>query len=558
MANRRCPKCVEAGRDTGNDGGHMFLLKDKETWGCFRKDIHLSGKIHLEKEDGSSIVGTGPIKTSSATESVKEVLSYPLMREKYRGIREDTWKHYDVRCSFNEENGDLKYLYFPINEEGKLLGFHRRDVDTKGFINVGSISGHKLDLFGLDKIPKSGKKVVITEGHIDALTTFQTMYDYSKKKYGDKYKPNILSLNNGTGSLRDLNNNREVLLSYEEILLFYDMDPAGDLATAQSSKMLGGSVRVVEISEKDANELMDKGKGEEIITAFFSAKEYIPSDIVTLSNIHAEILEETKAGMPYPWESLNEITYGIFDRQIISVGAAAGAGKTVFMNQLSSYLIYQFKKKIALFSLEETPAYTAKKLIGSLIQKRIHLPGVVVTKEEIQDVYESLKDYLYIYDTQGYLSWEDIKSNIRYLASLGCSIFVIDPLTAVTSSLSASEANEMLNGMMAELAGLVQSLNITVFLVSHLNNPKTGKMHSEGGRVSGEQFTQSRAMYRWSHSVLGLERNLQSDDEDEKNTMTIRVIKNRLVGKTGTVEVRYDDETGQLQENPEVVLSSVT
>lgn len=542
--------CQETGHDTGNDGGHMFLMKDGETYGCFKKEYHTSGKPYFEREEGSSVDTSLLIKSGTQRESVKEVLEFPLMNTTYRGIRPDTWKNFEVRVSFNEGDGSMEYLYFPICAEGKHIGFHRRSMKEKKFINIGNIAGTKLDLFGLDKCDKSGKKIVITEGHIDALSLYQTMFDYS----GARFKPNITSLNNGTGSVNQIGNNRDTLLAYDEVLTSFDMDAPGQEAVAVASKILGPIVRVMELSKKDANELLEAGKGKELINAFFNAKEFIPSDIITLGDIYDDILKETEPGMPYPWDGLNDITYGIFDRQIISVGAAAGAGKTIWMNQLSSYFIYEFKKKVALFSLEETPAYTAKKLIGSLIQKRIHLPGVKVDPAEIQSVYESLKDYLYIYDTQGYLSWEDIKSNIRYLASLGCSIFVVDPLTAVTASLGASEANEMLNSMMAELAGLVQSLCITVFLVSHLNNPKTGKMHSEGGRVSGEQFTQSRAMYRWSHLVLGLERNLQSEDEEEKNTLIVRVIKNRLVGKTGTISLKYEEESGRLNEVPEVTM----
>lgn len=549
MANKRCPMCQANGHDTGADGGHMFLMKDGETYGCFKKEYHTDNRPYFEREGDS--VDTGLlIKSGTQRESVKEVLEFPLMNAKYRGIRPDIWKNFEVRVSFNEGDGSMEYLYFPIYAEGKHVGFHRRSMKEKKFINIGNIAGAKLDLFGLDKCDKSGKKIVITEGHIDALSLYQTMFDYS----GARFKPNITSLNNGTGSVNQVGNNRDTLLAYDEVLTSFDMDAPGQEAVSVASKILGPILRVMELSKKDANELLEAGKGKELINAFFNAKEFIPSDIITLGDIYEEILKETEPGMPYPWDGLNDITYGIFDRQIISVGAAAGAGKTVWMNQLSSYFIYEFKKKIALFSLEETPAYTAKKLIGSLIQKRIHLPGVKVDPNDIQAVYDSLKDYLYIYDTQGYLSWEDIKSNIRYLASLGCSIFVVDPLTAVTASLSASEANEMLNSMMAELAGLVQSLGITVFLVSHLNNPKTGKMHSEGGRVSGEQFTQSRAMYRWSHLVLGLERNLQSEDEEEKNTLIVRVIKNRLVGKTGTISLKYEEESGRLNEVPEVVM----
>ena len=535
---RRCPSCSANNHD--KKGDHLWLMKDNETWACFRSEYHANGKPYLER---------GGEKYSNASqdkrESAEEVGTFPLFSPtSYRGIGGNTFTHYKVRCSYSEETGEVAYLYFPIHSKGELVGYHRRSLKEKSFINIGSIAGRDLDLFGLEKVQKTGKNIIVTEGHIDALSVYQIIKD----KY-PKYEPNVVSLNNGTGSIRELANCINELQAYDNILLCFDMDKPGREAVAKASKILGPKIRVMELSVKDANEALEQGKSQEVINAIFHPKEYIPSDIVTLYDIYDSILIETPFGIPYPWDGLNEISYGLFPNQIISVAASPGAGKTIFMNQLAAYFINNFKIKVALFSLEETPAYTAKKLIGSLIQKRIHLPGVTVTRDEIKDVVENLQKYLYIYDTQGFLSWDDIRNNIRYLASLNCKIFIIDPLTAVTAMCSASEANEVLNMMMAELSGVVQSLGITVFLVSHLNNPKTGKAHSEGGRVVGEQLTGSRAMTRWSHFIIGLERNQQAEDDREKNTMLVRVIKNRMSGKTGVVSLIYNQDTGLLEES---------
>lgn len=540
MSSRPCPQCRLNNHDSKGD--HLFLMKDGKTWACFNKDYHSTGKPYFEGEDGE--VRKSPShRESTGRETIEEVLTFPLVNFELRGIRPDTFKHFEGRVSYSEVDGSPAFIYFPLKSKGEIVGFHKRDLTTKAFSNIGGIAGRDLDLFGVDKCAKTGKNIIVCEGHLDALSTYQVIKD----KY-NKINPNIVSVNNGLGSIKDIANSVSDLNAYESVLLSFDMDQPGRDGIAKVAKLLGSKVKIMELSCKDANDALVANKGHEIISAIFNPREYVPSDVVTLHDIHTGILEETPQGLPFPWDGLNEITYGIFDRQIISIGAAAGAGKTIFINQLSAYLMRTYKQKVALFSLEETPTYTGKKLIGSLIGKRIHLPGVKVEEDEIKGVYDELKDYLYIYDTQGFLSWEDIKTNLRYLASLGVKFFIIDPLTAVTAMCSASEANEVLNGMMADLSTLVQSLNVTVFLISHLNNPKVGKMHSEGGKVSGEQFTQSRALQRWSHLVLGLERNLQSEDADERNTLVVRVIKNRLVGKTGTVSLRYQEDTGRLEE----------
>ena len=49
--------------------------------------------------------------------------------------------------------------------------------------------------------------------------------------------------------------------------------------------------------------------------------------------------------------------------------------------------------------------------------------------------------------------------------------------------------------------------------------------------------------------VSALERNLQGDNDDQNNTTTIRVLKNRHNGRTGLAGILvWDDATGRLNE----------
>ena len=49
--------------------------------------------------------------------------------------------------------------------------------------------------------------------------------------------------------------------------------------------------------------------------------------------------------------------------------------------------------------------------------------------------------------------------------------------------------------------------------------------------------------------VIGLERNQQAEDEQERNTTTLRVMKNRFAGLTGKAgNLLYNKDTGRLKE----------
>lgn len=53
--------------------------------------------------------------------------------------------------------------------------------------------------------------------------------------------------------------------------------------------------------------------------------------------------------------------------------------------------------------------------------------------------------------------------------------------------------------------------------------------------------------------MIGLERNQQAEDEDERQTTTLRILKDRYTGQaTGkTILLGYDSETGRLFEKEE-------
>ena len=87
-----------------------------------------------------------------------------------------------------------------------------------------------------------------------------------------------------------------------------------------------------------------------------------------------------------------------------------------------------------------------------------------------------------------------------------------------------------------------------LFAVSHLKRPE-GKGHEEGAVTSMSQLRGSASIAQLSDFVIGLERNGQADDETERNTTHIRVLKNRFSGITGPAgSVLYNTDTGRLLE----------
>ena len=90
-----------------------------------------------------------------------------------------------------------------------------------------------------------------------------------------------------------------------------------------------------------------------------------------------------------------------------------------------------------------------------------------------------------------------------------------------------------------------------MILVSHLKRPSSAG-HEEGAVTSLSQLRGSSSIGQLSDIVLGLERNGQHEDELERHTTTVRVIKNRFSGLTGPAcRLLYSVETGRMTEREE-------
>ena len=64
----------------------------------------------------------------------------------------------------------------------------------------------------------------------------------------------------------------------------------------------------------------------------------------------------------------------------------------------------------------------------------------------------------------------------------------------------------------------------------------------------GSQFSGSRAMWKFSTDLWGLERNQLAEDSDEKNKLRVVILKSRLSGVNGSTYLRYDRSIGGLIE----------
>lgn len=527
VCREECPKCGSRNNLSRYTDGHGH---------CFGCDYH-------EHPDGGSRSAPSTPRNTSLTLITNG--EYNALRK--RGISSETCEKFKYQTGIYEGeglssdprfNGKRVQIATYCDATGRTVAQKLRTAD-KEFKFIGDTK--ETTLFGQHLWREGGKRLVITEGELDALSVSQVQ--------GNKWP--VVSLRNGaSGASKDLSKELDWLLTFDEIVLMFDEDEAGRKGVEAAVKIFpAGKVKVASLPLNDANEMLVEGHADGLRNAIWEAKVWRPQGVVTFSDLREDILREATLGLPWWFAPMNDDTFGRRWGECYGFGAGTGIGKTDFFTQQMEFDISQLGEKVGVFSLEQQPGETAKRICNKFAGRTFHIPQSGWTQDELIETYEKVEGMhkVFLYDHFGCQDWAAIKNTIRYLCHHeGVRIFYLDHLTALATGGDEAES-KILERIMADIGGLVQELGIILHYISHLTTPD-GTPHEEGGRVTIRQFKGSRAIGYWSHFMFGMERNQQAEDEAEQSITTLRVLKDRYTGRsTGkTYLMDYDHEHGRL------------
>jgi twinkle protein len=101
---------------------------------------------------------------------------------------------------------------------------------------------------------------------------------------------------------------------------------------------------------------------------------------------------------------------------------------------------------------------------------------------------------------------------------------------------------------MNDLLRLVKRHPVWIGLVSHLRKAPNNKGSFEEGRLpSIDDIRGSGSIKQISFDIISFARNLTADNDKERNTIKMRILKSRYTGLTGSVKgAHYIYDTGRL------------
>ena len=446
-----------------------------------------------------------------------------------RGISQATCEKYGVTT-----DGD--YQYYPYTDgDGVRTAVKQRSVPTKQF----SISGDfgRATLFGQHLFHAGGKAVTITEGELDALAAFQMQ--------GSLY-PTVSIRNGAQAALKDCKAQYEWLNSFDSVVICFDADEPGKKAAKEVAELFGNKAKIMQhkSGHKDACDYLIAGATKDFVNEWWRASPYTPDGIINGRDLWEELRKPKQLpDASWPYAKLNGMMAGLRKRELITIAAGTGQGKSTFLRQLIHHLLMTTNDNIGMAFLEESPERTALGIMSIEAGKPLHLPQTEYTEEELEKAYLKTMGTgrCVLFNHFGSLDIDNVLNRLRYMVKAqNCQWVILDHYQMILSGMDTDE-RKGLDMLLTKLRTFVEETGVGLFGISHTRR-QDGKGLENGAEISLSSLRGTQGISQLSDAVIGLQRDQQNDDEAKRNTTELRLLKSRFTGETGPAGSLYFDK----------------
>lgn len=522
-------------------------------------------------------------------EKLEDVLKYPYMDAKDRGIRKEICEKFGVRAAVSTKDGTtVEAYYFPsFDKKGKIVGFMKQDItkskEERGhWTAIGSVTiGNKL--FGqniAEGLNRKRNSLVITEGQWDAISVYQALVDNVKGTKYEGLEPFVVSIPLGTANaVEAVLHNEEFCKSYDSLCLFLDDDyctpkelkqgimKGHEAREAIANAFVGSGISLMTVSPddgfKDASDYMQAGKSNDLAKLVqFGKRAYSAEKIVKASEISLETLLEPRPEGIYVNEfpKLMEKIHGFRCSELVLLTAPSGVGKSLVLSKFANAFV-DAGEKIGMIYLEETNKETMQRLVASKLKvnylKFKDKPLECAEMEDIKAAYDDIvnNDKLVMLGHFGSLPVSELMNKIKHMHLVeGCKFILLDHLSMVISGMETDNERKQLDIVMTELAAFCAANKVCVLAVSHINRTGSDQFKPPKGKdgdqpywihVTKEMMRSSSSLEQLSFVVLGLEPQIMPDRS--RGNVRLTVLKNRPWGYLGVAdEFKVDEDTWEV------------
>lgn len=407
--------CPECGGGSHRDKHTFYLNYNRHTYICHRGSCGARGTFSLlASEKGGKAQYMAEIFEN--TFKTKKVYVKPVMKltnitdqaNKYiksRGISVDTVNHFGIKT---DTNGNIVFPFIDEKGEHELnkIRLPRKFVKGKDKTKIWQEGAGRPILFGMNLV-KDTETLIITEGEWDCLTVYECGL------------ANVVSVPFGTNNFEWVSECWDWLENFKQIVVFFDNDSAGKIATEEAIRKLGiWRVYVARSDCKDANELMFKFGQTAVKTAVSEAETTPVKNFVRLSDVE----EYGKEGMLYGLSFVDNTIGGCVNGELNIWTGKRGGAKSSILSQTVVDSVEQ-EKKVFWYSGELSNArvrnWLETQMCGAEILEEVknnitNRPEKVVPKEVSKILREYYRDYLFIFGDEGGNNEDDLFKIMEY------------------------------------------------------------------------------------------------------------------------------------------------
>ena len=434
------------------------------------------------------------------TSAGNPVLQYLLTERK---ISLEVIKEAKLGCMWVDKNGEREYwLSIPHKDkDGEFCNIRFRSIPpAKKQYRV--CGGRPMVLYGAESLTEKDQQVLIVEGELDVLAL---------RTYG--YNSNVVSGTSGA-TANWPEEWLDQLEDFQQFLLWYDGDQAGDDGSYKLAKKLGlyRCFRIRTNLCNDVGEALSKGTtGDEIDVILDNPESFLKTNLKKVDEFADEIEHLIKnphslIGMSTGSNKLDQVLGGIMSGLWVVTGDT-GHGKTTWATWL---LMQQAMRGVSvmLTSFEQRPIGTVQKLLRAFVGGDF----TKVSEQERRDALSRMAQTpMRVFDHYGELKFDHLIETIRYSARRhNLKIALIDHLGfLVTSSRKGNEDERLvIERIVRKLATIAVQDDITIMLVCHPNNMAVAQQR----RVKISDLKGASAIRQDAHVALVVERLDVSED----------------------------------------------
>lgn len=473
-----------------------------------------------------------PLKNKEESKIKREVTG--ITYEGIRGIDADVCKLYGIQLQTDPDGEPVQYAFrYPKNT--KYLDVVRPDGKKKIWLKNKGVKN--LDLFGPEFNAGSSNKIYITEGEFDAASLYQVL---------GKSMP-VVSLPSSSIGDDFIKATFDYLSKFKEIVYAGELDDPGRKSAERLYKAYPEKFYYVPLTKwKDANEFLEKGDADDLMWAARKPQRYSPDNFFCSDHdLEKAIREENPYEyVPTGHHGLDSKIRGLTKGGITFIKAQRGIGKTTLLRYFEVGLLQNSDCKIAALHAEEMKSTTYRSMASYALNKNVNTKEDAsingVSEEEVIEAAKSIaqNDRTIIFEMRSTDGPEAVLDYIKLAVGVyGAEYVFIDHIQrlAYMSPNGVEGATSVLTSLAAHSAQLAKEFNVGIIFLSQVN---------DDGRTKYASALEEEAII-----CMRLTRNVDSEDEKERNLTHIDVDKNRPWSKLGDAgTLIYDEETTLVKE----------